>query len=217
MSFNEKGYEIVRNVLNEQTTKLLSIQFEMVRNTFAFINNKHPNDFYTDSQITEGFSSYAPQCFESLLILLNDKMNEVTQKQLAPSYSYARFYYYGATLERHMDRPSCEYSATVCIQDDETHKWPISITGLDGVDSNVILNPGDMMIYRGDLCEHWRDPFTGSCHIQAFLHYVDKNGKYTDHIYDKRPMLGFGPMMGFQSQITEEEYTKLTQSQNFTM
>jgi hypothetical protein len=44
---------------------------------------------------------------------------------------------------------------------------------------------------------------------------VDTNGKYTDHIYDKRPMLGFGPMMGFQNQITEEEYTRISQSEKW--
>lgn len=198
MSFNEKGYEILRGVLNKQTAELLSIQFQMVRNTFAFANHKHPNDYFTDSQVREGFSSYAPQCFESLLILLNGEMNRVTGKNLMPSYSYARFYYYGATLEKHIDRPSCEYSSTICIQDDETDKWPIYITGFDGKDCETILNPGDMMVYRGDLCEHWRNPFTGSCHIQAFLHYVDSSGKYTDHVYDKRPMLGLGPMMEFK-------------------
>lgn len=215
MSFEEKGYEIIRGVLNHQSTELLAIQFEMVRNTFAFVNNKHPNDYYTDSQIQQGFSSYAPQCFESVLILLNQKMNEVTGKKLMPAYSYARFYYYGATLEKHMDRPSCEYSATLCIQDDEAHKWPICITGYDGVNYEVILKPGDIMIYRGDLCEHWRDSFRGSYHIQAFLHYVDANGKYADHVYDKRPMLGLGPMMGFKDQLSEEEYIRL--SKNFTM
>lgn len=195
MSFNVKGYEIVKDVLNKQLIELLAIQFEMVRNTFAFVNNKNPNDFYMDSQIRQGFSSYGPQCFESLLILLNDKMNEVTGKNLKPSYSYARFYYNGATLEKHTDRPSCEYSATICIKDDETDKWPICITGYDGVTNEIILNPGDMMVYRGDLCEHWRNSFRGESHIQAFLHYVDLNGKYTDYIFDKRPMLGLGPMM----------------------
>jgi hypothetical protein len=54
----------------------------------------------------------------------------------------------------------------------------------------VILQPGDMVIYRGCDIKHWRDPYDGNQQIQVFLHYVDVNGKYADHKFDKRPMLG---------------------------
>jgi hypothetical protein len=37
---------------------------------------------------------------------------------------------------------------------------------------------------------HWRDPFEGEWQVQAFLHYVRKNGLYPDRVYDTRPRLG---------------------------
>ena len=37
--------------------------------------------------------------------------------------------------------------------------------------TKVILNPGDMLVYKGNILEHWRDEFTGDHCVQAFLHY----------------------------------------------
>jgi len=59
------------------------------------------------------------------------------------------------------------------------------------------MKPGDMLIYRGDVVEHWREPLWGNNHAQVFLHYNEKDGKY--HMpFDARPMLGLpGGFRGF--------------------
>ena len=48
-----------------------------------------------------------------------------------------------------------------------------------------------MLIYKGNLLEHWREPFEGEDCAQVFLHY---NNMATDgaskNIYDKRLHLG---------------------------
>ena len=54
----------------------------------------------------------------------------------------------------------------------------------------ILLNPGDIAIYKGCDVEHWREPYEGHQQIQLFLHYVDANGIYKDYKFDKRPMLG---------------------------
>jgi hypothetical protein len=46
---------------------------------------------------------------------------------------------------------------------------------------SVSLNKGDAIIYKGCDVEHWREPFNGDYHMQVFLHYVDKHGKYSDY------------------------------------
>ena len=56
-----------------------------------------------------------------------------------------------------------------------------------------VMEPGDIVIYRGCDLAHWRDPFNApedSWHIQAFFHYVDANGPYPEFKWDRRPMLG---------------------------
>ena len=53
------------------------------------------------------------------------------------------------------------------------------------------LKPGDMLVYKGMILEHWRDTFLGDNCAQVFLHYNDVNSKDADkNIYDTRPHLG---------------------------
>ena len=63
--------------------------------------------------------------------------------------------------------------------------WPIYINNTD-----IMLEEGDAVLYRGCEVVHWREPYTeGTKLAQAFLHYVDANGPYTewknDKVYDK--------------------------------
>ena len=39
----------------------------------------------------------------------------------------------------------------------------------------IVLNPGDMLVYRGCDLEHWRDEFNSDDCTQVFLHYNDAN------------------------------------------
>lgn len=95
-------------------------------------------------------------------------------------------------MPRHRDRPSCQYSVTICIQKDKT-SWPIYIENYQGKEHCIDLEPGDMLIYHGDQLTHWREEYKEQKHIQAFLHYVDAHGQYKDYLYDKRPLLGVSP------------------------
>jgi hypothetical protein len=58
------------------------------------------------------------------------------------------------------------------------------------------MKPGDMLAYWGTHMEHWREPFEGTNHAQAFLHYNDADGPFANqNLYDKRPLLGV-PSLG---------------------
>jgi hypothetical protein len=131
-------------------------------------------------------------------------MEKQTGLKLIPTYAYARIYKKGDILERHKDRFSCEISTTLNLGGDE---WPIFIEKdpkKGGVKegkyvsdytkgSKVILKPGDMLVYKGNLLEHWRDPFVGDDCAQVFLHYNDTNstiGNAKENIFDGRPHLG---------------------------
>lgn len=117
-------------------------------------------------------------------------MEKVTGKKLHPTYSYARIYYNGATMESHVDRPSCQYSATLTVDVDDSGPWEIWLESLKSETLPIKIPVGSMLVYRGDLLNHWRNQYKGTKQIQAFLHYVDADGKYAHNIYDKRSMLG---------------------------
>jgi hypothetical protein len=118
-------------------------------------------------------------------------MEKETGLKLNTNYSYARIYKKGDILKRHKDRFSCEISTTLNLGGDV---WPIYLDPT-GKENNkgikVILNPGDMLVYKGNELEHWREPFTGEKCAQVFLHYnniATENAK--DNIFDRRPHLG---------------------------
>jgi hypothetical protein len=50
----------------------------------------------------------------------------------------------------------------------------------------VVLEEGDMAIYKGCDIHHWRPEFKGTWHVQVFFHYVDASGPYKNHLFDKR-------------------------------
>jgi hypothetical protein len=55
-----------------------------------------------------------------------------------------------------------------------------------------LLNPGDAVIYKGCEVTHWRRKLAkGLINVQFMLHYVDKNGPYTEYKFDGRESLGF--------------------------
>ena len=184
--FNEKGYCIVRNVIDKNTVDLVS-QYALFDQQTNFAP-EGPN-----AQIPGTHSKYGDPMMETLLLKLLPTMEQITGLQLNPTYSYYRVYKPGDELVKHVDRPSCEISCTVCFNFDYkemngSYEWPIWM-----VDSPAYLQPGDLVAYHGCDLTHWREPFTapeGSWHVQAFLHYVDANGPYAECKYDGRPGIG---------------------------
>ena len=61
---------------------------------------------------------------ETLLMMVQPKMEKLTGLKLNPTYSYARIYKRGDVLKRHKDRFSCEISTTMNLGGDP---WPIYI------------------------------------------------------------------------------------------
>ena len=158
---------------------------------------------WNDEQVPNTYSHYADIAMETLLLAVQPIMEKQTGLKLIPTYSYARIYKKGDVLHRHKDRFSCEISTTLNLGGD---KWPIYIEkdpkkggvveGKGYITDNtkgikVDLKPGDMLVYRGNMLEHWREEFKGNDCGQVFLHYNNASTKGAkDNIFDKRKHLG---------------------------
>jgi hypothetical protein len=175
---NDKLYCVVENFLDPAEIKLLT-------NYTKLYHRFNSSDF--DPVMNYDTAVYSDKVFESLMVAKNKLMNEICDKELVPTYTYWRMYTNTATLKMHSDRPSCEYSVSVMIDSDKV-PWPF-IAG----ENSILQKPGDAVIYKGCDLKHGRpEPYKGDYHAQVFLHYVDKNGKNAEYIYDKRPFLGMG-------------------------
>ena len=210
MTFQTKKYQVIKNVISYELANFIYNYFLLKRDAVRYMyeNNIHSQNSilgtWTDQQIPNTFSCYGDFVMETLIMKVLPVMKKETGLDLIPTYTYARAYKKGDELKRHKDRPSCEISTTVNLGGDP---WPIFIdgTGTDNVideyknihkpnapaGSKVVLEVGDMLIYRGCELEHWREPFEGDSCGQVFLHYNDVNGPYgTQCLFDGRPKLG---------------------------
>lgn len=181
-------YIVIKNAISLEVCSLIKTSIKQTRDTahYAFETPLTDKIRFADTQVPVSFSVDIHPTTEALLINMQYLVEAVTGKQLYPTYSYARIYCKGSKLDKHIDRESCEYSVTVCI-DNDPYPWPIYM------ESNpVVLNAGDIIIYKGLEADHWREELDVETEIvQCFLHYVDANGNHADHKFDKRPMIGY--------------------------
>jgi hypothetical protein len=134
---------------------------------------------------------------ESLLEQLWPRVETLAGVALWPTYAYHRVYYPGAELALHRDRPSCELSASLCLGFEyhgvePGYRWPLQMQD-GGRTLDLALEPGDLVLYEGCLLPHARPRFEAgpeSFHVQVFLHYVRREGRFALCKFDARPRLG---------------------------
>ncbi len=211
MSFKTKKYQVIRGALSKELANFIFNYMLLQRDAVDFMTKNNKVNLFnpfigtrTDQQVPGAYSKYGDWVMDALLMYMMPIMNQRTNLELIPTYSYTRLYEKGNILKRHKDRPSCEISTTLHLGGNE---WPIYLdpTGGDFVIDEyknihkpgapkgvrVDLKIGDMLIYSGCELEHWREPFQGEICSQVFLHYNHANGPYAQtNFLDKRPLLG---------------------------
>ena len=177
--FKKKKYLVLKKVIDANLADFLTEYMFLkkeVANTLFSLNYLPPNlkgmlGTFNDPQVPNSYSVYSDIANEVLLKKIKPIMEKNTGLKLVETYSYARIYNKGNTLERHKDRPSCEISTTLNLGGGD---WPIYLEpsgkeGMKGIKIN--LKKGDMLIYKGCELEHWRKSFTKKHCVQVFLHY----------------------------------------------
>ena len=191
-------YKIIKQAITQELAEFVYSYFLTKRKVARrFFDDRYISPFTTefgvwnDEQIPETYSHYADVAMETLLEKLKPLMEKESGLKLNETYSYARIYKKGDVLKRHKDRYSCEVSTTLNLGGDE---WPIYLEPAGEEEKEVIkviLNQGDMLVYKGCDVEHWREKFEGENCGQVFLHYNDASDeKAEQNKYDGRPFLG---------------------------
>jgi len=191
-----ENFKYVKNALDRSNCEYLTnFLTESIENNLAVV----------DDQCENSWSVHHHEILDRVLEAFTPKMEEETGKKLFPTYAYARYYQRGEVLKCHIDRPACEYSATITLG----HSggiWTLWISdpgdetdqGLFGQNGDIVrikspqkfkIEIGDAVIYKGCVAPHWRDEFIGEWQTQIFLHYVDQNGPYAKCKFDERKCL----------------------------
>tara|TARA_E500000318_G_C3493197_1_gene185296 strand:+ start:143 stop:814 length:672 start_codon:yes stop_codon:yes gene_type:complete len=210
-NFDKNNYVVIKNAVEPTICNFAYKYFKNKSKVSKWLwdNKKIETDywgFFFDDQADGAFSNYSDLVMETLLQSCTNIIEKKINKKLVPNYSYARLYIKGNVLKRHKDRFACEISTTMNLGGDE---WAIYIEPDKNIGGykhegdymiyhrgeskgvKIMLKPGDMMVYRGDLCEHWRKKFTGDICGQVFFHYNHEDTEGAkENKYDGRPMLG---------------------------
>ena len=211
MSFKEKKYIVIKKAISYELANFGFNYLLLKREAVAWMHkNNYISEFtpgfgtWKDKQIPNTFSCYSDFFMETLMMKVLPIMQQRTDMNLIPCYTYTRIYKKGDILKRHSDRPSCEISTTLHLGGDP---WTIFLdpTGQKTVIDEykqihkpnapkgipVDLEVGDMLVYSGCYLEHWREPLEGDNSDKVFLHYNNIDGPFgTKNKFDGRPLLG---------------------------
>jgi hypothetical protein len=169
-----KDYLIVRNFINQDRC------VQMVEKIKDFM--ARGLDLPPDNQCPTSPGFYG--VFNDELTEFLPRIEQLVGKELYPTYTYSRIYQPGEILLPHTDRNECEYSFTLALEYDG-EIWPIYVQTESGV-QEILLDNGDILIYKGIDLLHWRMRLENRYHYQGFFHCVDKNGPYANRKYDSR-------------------------------
>ena len=173
MSFDKDRYEIATGVLPKAVQRAAQEYFNIL-----FLQNK-----FTRKELRSipggAWDRYCDAFATTIQKQIHAVMEARTGLTLLPTYNYTRIYPPGTPLVPHTDRPACEISATLTIQNLPDEIWPIFLRTTDDRTVRVDLNAGDMLIYRGMELIHWRE--AGNVRQTGiFMHWVDSKGSYVD-------------------------------------
>lgn len=150
----------------------------------AFVNAEQNGELRQDDPQVPGSSvAYDFLPFLKLLVKKTPHVSELVEEDVLPTYCYARIYKHGSILSPHTDRHACEISLTLNIA--QSHDWPIFIRKPSGDVASINIKPGQAMLYKGRVAEHWREQFCGESYSQVFLHYVFASGDCAFAYFDK--------------------------------
>jgi hypothetical protein len=180
-TFEQNNYLVVRNVLDPYLVKFLASYYQSVRNNEA-------GNFETDRT---SLNCNGDACGDTVMYSLRTKIEELVGLELLPTYSFVRIYKNGESVGRHRDGPANQVSCTMCVSRDDVD-WPLKFS--DGTtEDQVVLEPGDGVVYRGYMMDHWRDKFTGNNQVQVIVGFVVKDGGFDEHRFYGRGEPTYAP------------------------
>ena len=154
--------------------------------------------------VGDTYNLYKPDQAEEILLDLMPYISEIAGEELLPTYSMARLYKNGSSLTKHVDRPSCEVSMTLHLGGDKP--WELVFEKPNGLSHEVVLEPGDGVLYLGCTAVHSRKgSYTGNYYAQLFLHYVRSQGPLA---YTKGDLNINEPDFDWRNQLCDEYYLK---------
>lgn len=222
-AFMKDRYIVLRKFIDKDIVDMIKTMWKSVEihpNSGDLMGREQRDITYKnpESSIGKSKGGYCTPWGNALHEWVHNKLDSHFDMDLGMTYSYSRKYERGAYLGSHVDRPSCEVSATLCIDyvtDDQT-PWPIWLRNDNYFSSTaekiknetqdfsqreryknnckkILLEPGDMLMYQGPNIPHWRDYLLGDHSYHIFLHWYNRQSnmsRINNFFHSKHNKLG---------------------------
>lgn len=178
----KRGWDLLPNIISKEEAK--DIKIKLIEDSIKKTGGFYPT---FDKERGNVLMYYCPAYCVSLAKKIHKIMEEKLQEELLPTYWFATSYFDDSYMIRHKDRPSCEISVSMNIYSSNITS-PLMIEDLEGKTQGIYTEPGSATSYLGTEVYHWRDPMKlepREAFIQAFFHYVRKNGQYSKYEHDQ--------------------------------
>ena len=123
--FKEKKYIVIKNAISYELANFGFNYLLLKRDAVAWMyQNNYLSEFtpgfgrWNDQQVPNTYSCYSDFFMETLMMKVLPIMQQYTDMNLIPCYTFTRVYKKGDILKRHSDRPSCEISTTLHLGGD---------------------------------------------------------------------------------------------------
>lgn len=199
-TYEKNGYALLERVVPAEVTQsmLAGIKDDLFHGRIP-LTPRHPRVLKRPAlEVYSG--TYRPLQF--FLLGLTPLVSSIVGRDLLPTYDYFRLYRQGDVCRVHADRHACEHSLSLTLAYSDGETWDLQV----GSDRNpeptrevaedfggeayasIGTRPGDAVLYRGVGHRHGRvtpNPNRWSAHL--FLHWVDREGPYSDRAFDGAP------------------------------
>ena len=200
--FERDGYLVVKSLWNPDA---LIRPVPQERGQINYWGKKLDQFSYSEleQQVEGSLAVYSHPQYREIHSGIRLKLENIIGRKLYNTYYYDRFYFKGQELTRHADRDACEISVSLHISSNPAKiEWPFWIKDVQENHVSVVLNPGDMVIYKGCERPHWRHPLKSAYskkelffrnlkklkddtwYHQIFFHYVLADGIRLQHAGD---------------------------------
>lgn len=171
-------YKVIKGYVSPRKAKALAKDF--IEYT---ANNQIQTAFEFEGLVRNANDRYNYPTHLNILSRKTADISKILGADVNPAYTYTRVYGTGGVLEKHKDRKSCEVSLSIHLNGDKP--WAFCIENLEGEEVEVILEPGDAILYDAPNANHWRNgEYEGEAYCQTFHHYVYVDGEFTDYAFD---------------------------------
>jgi hypothetical protein len=198
--YHRNGYALIEGLVPPEVTRAILLSLQATIGAGAIPLSRV--DQYPTLLKRAAFEIYGHHHDPLLFFLwgLTPIVSQLLGRDLLPTYDYFRVYREGDVCRVHSDRYACEHSLSLTLDYSDGVPWDLeigktrrqptsSVEDSFGTEpfASVPMQIGDAVLYQGVHHRHARttpNPNGWSAHL--FLHWVDKDGPYGDHAFDKQ-------------------------------